>query len=170
MKLIIINGPCGVGKTTAAISLHESRPLSYLLDVDAVGRNISHYRDYREERWELRDTVAAATVGAVLKIGRDVILEKMMFWPDLVDDYYKIARKHKAEIYEIILWAPKEVVMKRAKKRGFRKNSLLTPKKCESLWEEIDAYKEKRPNAIIIDTSKLSPKQVLNKIKKEVGV
>lgn len=33
-KLIIMNGPCGIGKSTAAKHLHESMPLSYLVEID----------------------------------------------------------------------------------------------------------------------------------------
>ncbi len=168
MKLIIINGPCGVGKTSAVLALHDTMPLSYLVDVDAIGRNISHYREYRKERWELRDAVASATVDTVLRIGRDVILEKMMFWPELLEAHEKIAKTHGAEMIEIILWAPKEVVMKRADDRGWREGGLLTPKRCEEFWTEVDVFKDARPNAIIIDTSELNQKEVLKAVKKAI--
>lgn len=170
MKLIIINGPCGIGKSITAKNLHESMPLSYLVDVDAISRNISHYRDYREERWEIRETVAFAIVGSVLSLGRDVIVEKMMFREDVLDLYHKICDRHDAEIHEVILWASKEFVMKRAKKRGWRKGGLLTPEKCEQFWFKIDELKTKRPNAKIIDITNMNEEEVLKKIKSVVQI
>ncbi len=167
-KLIIINGPCGIGKSTTAKNLHESMPLSYLVDVDEIGRNISHYREYREERWELREAVAFATVDAALSVDRDAVVEKMIFWENVLDKYREIGEKHGAEIHEIILWAPKEFVMKRAEDRGWREGGLLTPEKCEQFWHEIDELKDKRPDAHIIDVTKLSEEEVLEEIKKVV--
>jgi deoxyadenosine/deoxycytidine kinase len=49
MKLIILNGPCGVGKSTVAQKLHEVIPLSFLLDIDAQRRFISKHREFKEE-------------------------------------------------------------------------------------------------------------------------
>lgn len=164
MKLIIINGPCGIGKSTVSKHLHETMPLSYLVDVDAIGRNISHYREYKEERWELRETVAFATVDAVLSVGRDAIVEKMIFWENVLDKYHEVGKKHEAEIFEIILWAPKDFVMQRAESRGWREGGLLTPEKCEQFWHEIDDLKAKRPKAHIIDVAGLNEERVLKAI------
>ena len=167
MKLIIINGPCGVGKSTIAEKLHASMPLSYLLDIDAVSRNISHYREYREERWELNVAIAKATINAVLDLKRDIIVEKMIYAPETLDAYRKIGKEHGADVTEIILWAPKDVVMKRAEDRGWREG-LLTPEKCEMFWDKINELKDNRPEATIIDISALSEEDALQTVQKEV--
>lgn len=164
MSLIIINGPCGVGKSTIAQKLHESMPLSYLLDVDAVSRNISGYRKYKEERWELTQAVVVATLEAVLSTGRDCIVEKMIYAPETLDRYRKIAKRYGANVKEFILWATKSAVMKRAHERGWRDESLLTPEKCELFWEKINDLKNTRKKAIVIDTSRLKPDGVLERV------
>jgi broad-specificity NMP kinase len=160
-KLIIINGPCGIGKSTVASALHDSMPLSYLVDIDAISRNISHYREYRAERWEIRETVAQAIIRALISVNRDVIVDKMMFDQKILNDYHSIAKEHKAGTHEIILWAPKDVVMKRADDRGWRENGLLTPEKCEIFWDKIDALKNARPKATVIDVTDMNPDEVL---------
>ncbi len=164
MKLIILNGPCGVGKSTIAAALHEKMPLSFLLDVDAQSRNISHYKEYREERWEIRDAISEAIIETCLRLGRDVIVDKIIFDSTILDSYCVIAKKYNADVHEIILWATKDVVMKRAKDRGWREESLLTPERCEQFWHEIDAFKEKRPRATVIDVSDLGEAAVLKKV------
>ena len=164
MSLTIINGPCGIGKSTAAKHLHERVPLSYLVDVDVIMRNISHYRDYREEKWELREAVAFATVDTVLGLGRDAVVEKMIFDTDILDRYHEIGKRHGANITEIILWAPKEFVMQRADARGWREVSSLTPETCERFWYEIEMVKPKRPNAHVIDVTQMSEEEVVNAI------
>lgn len=169
MKLILINGPCGVGKSTIAEKLHEEMPLSYLVDIDAISRNISHYREFNEERRELRDAVAAATIEATLSVGRNVIIEKMIFDLKTLGDYEEIAKQHHADFLEIILWAEKEVVMQRASDRGWREGGLLTPEKCELFWERIDELRTIRKNAIFIDTSALNPNEVFETLKKSMN-
>lgn len=163
MKLIIINGSCGVGKSVLAKKIHDSIPLSYLLDVDTHSRNISHYREYREERWKLSLAVAQAVIGACLSVGQDVIVDKMTYDPLVLDSYHQIAKKYKASVYEILLWAPKNLVMKRADERGWRKGGLLTPEKCERFWYKIDELKEKRSLATVIDISNLNEDEVFKK-------
>jgi adenylate kinase family enzyme len=45
MKLIILNGPPGIGKSTVAQKLQKELPLSFLLEIDALRRCISNYRE-----------------------------------------------------------------------------------------------------------------------------
>jgi len=162
--MIIINGPCGIGKSTVAIRLHATLPLSYIVDVDEIGGKISHYQDYEEERYELREAVAFATVDAVLSKNRDVVVEKMIFRDEVLDSYCDIGKKYNADITEIILWASKEFVMKRANKRGYREGGTFTPEKCESFWEAIKDIKKRRANAHVIDVTKLDEDAVLKAV------
>ncbi|MDO8425795.1 MAG: AAA family ATPase [bacterium] len=166
MKLIIINGPCGIGKSTLAGSMHATMPLSFLFDIDAQMRFISHYREYREERREITLALADAVIDALLRLGRDIVVDKMIFDPSIIDSYYGIAKKYGADVHEIILWAPKEVVMKRADERGWRKDGLLTPEKCEMFWHKIDELKNQRPNAIVLDAEHQSPEEMLAQVQK----
>jgi len=164
MNLIIINGACGVGKSTIAALLHESIKLSYLIDVDDIRRNVSQYREYKKESNKISQEVTQSIIKTILPT-QDVIIDKMMHDPKIIDSYYDIAKECKAKVIEIILWAPKEVVMKRADDRGYRKEGLLTRDKCNKFWDQIDELKKTRKNAIIIDTSKFNEKEVLKKIK-----
>ena len=64
MKLILLNGPSGVGKTTAAKKLHEIIPLSFLLDLDEQRQFISQFRIYPEESGSLSFDIALAIAEA----------------------------------------------------------------------------------------------------------
>lgn len=169
-KLIIINGPCGVGKSTVTNRLHQEIPLSFLFDIDAQMRFISHYREYPEERRKTTLALADSVINTMLTLNRDVVVDKMIFNKEIVDSYYKIAAKHEAEIKEIILWAPKEVIMKRADERGWRKDGLLTPEKCEMFWDKMDEFRKKRPQAVIIDTSNQTEEQTYQEVKQKVNI
>lgn len=156
MKLIILNGPCGVGKSTIATRLHEALSLSFLLDIDSLRRLFSQYKDKRAESGTASLKLAEAILDTCLDMGHDVIIDKMQFDTVVLDRYYEIAKQKGAEVKEIILWATKEVVMKRAHARGWKEGGMLTPEKCEAFWSQIDELKNRRSSAVIIDTSDLS--------------
>ncbi len=156
MKLIIINGSCGSGKSTLAVKLHNYFPLSFLLDIDAQRRFISQYREKKDTSGHLSIVVAKAILNACLDTKHDVILDKIILDKNVLDDFCGIAKKFGADIHEIILWAPKEIIMQRVEDRGWRKGGLLTVKKCESFWHSIDKLKDERPNAIIVNNEKLN--------------
>jgi deoxyadenosine/deoxycytidine kinase len=62
MKIIIINGPTGIGKSTISRMVHKDLPLSFLLSIDEQRRYISHYR---ENRIESRDLVRNLALGVI---------------------------------------------------------------------------------------------------------
>ena len=65
----------------------------------------------------------------------------MLFKESLLDAFVEMGKKYEAKITEIILWAPKELVLQRASERGYRPGGLLTPEKAERFWDEIDALR-----------------------------
>lgn len=164
MKLIIINGPCGIGKSTAAKNVQDLLPLSFLVDIDAQRRSIGRYRECREESRVLSYAVTFGIVEACLKEGRDVIVEKMINDESVLDALRAIGEKYGAEVYEFILWMPKDLVLKRAFDRGYSAGNSLTPQKTEAFWDAIDTLKNNRPQAKVIDVSRLDEEQVLKEI------
>lgn len=164
MKLIIINGPCGVGKSTVARKLHETLPLSFLLDIDEQRSRISKYREYLDESRGFVNTLAVGIVETCCKEKRDVIVEKMINDEVFLDTLIEIGKKYDADAYEFILWASKDIVMKRALDRGYREGGSFTPEKCERFWNDINALKDRRPTAKIIDTGVLGENDVFNEV------
>lgn len=168
MKLIILNGPCGIGKSTVARQLHTDLPLSFLLDGDAQSRYISHYREYDSERREITRAVMMGIIESCLKIKRDVIVDKMTFDPHLLDEYHQLGKTYGADVFEFILWGGKEMVMSRAHARGWPKDNLLTPEKCERFWMEIDQLISHRPVAKIINVEGLDETNVLEMVRQQL--
>lgn len=166
MKLIIINGTAGVGKSTLAEKLHELLPLSFLVNVDAQRRFISQYRENAKESNDLAFEVLLAITEACLKSKRDVIVDKMI-WNinSTLDTLSGLGEKYSAEVHEIILEASKETVVRRVDGRGYKPGGLLTPEKVDRFWEETQKLKHERPNALVIDTDNLTAEQVLERVK-----
>lgn len=164
MKLIILNGPSGVGKSTLAARLHEQVPGSELLDIDAVRRTILNYRENKEGSLKLAYEQALAFAEQRLQEGKDVIVDKNILEHEVLDAFISSARSAGAEAYEFILFADKESVQARADARGYRPGGLLTPEKVGSRWERSNALRAERTNAIVMDTSNLSPDEVLTRV------
>ncbi len=164
MKLILINGPTGIGKSTVAKKIHEARPLSFLVDIDALRRYISGYREYREESRGLSLLISEAIIDTYLKSNHDVVVDKVFTDAETVNSLIELGKKHKAEVYEFVLNASKELVVERANVRGFRENSLLTPEKVEMFWQKIQEYIRVRPEAIVINIEKLNPEEVYQQL------
>lgn len=87
MKLIIINGPCGVGKSTLSAKLHADMPLSFLLEIDAQRRFISHYREHEEEGRAMNSAISKAIIKSCLEDKHDIIIDKMTFGPSILNFY-----------------------------------------------------------------------------------
>lgn len=164
MRLIILNGPTGVGKSTTAKLVHQKIPLSFLLDPDTQRHFVSHYREYKDESRAIGHAVGRSILQACLELDCDVIIDKTLLKAEVIDAYRAIADKFGATISEYILWAPKNVVMERAHARGWREGGLLTPEKCEWFWDEMNAFKDTRTNAIVIDVTGKEPTDILAEI------
>lgn len=169
MKLIVLNGPSGVGKSTLALRLHSALPLSVLVEIDAWRRFISEYRTHKKESLELSYQFSLAAIEACLKAGKSVILDKVVFDDDeFLNSLHALAGTYSAEIYEFLLIAKKETLLARAESRGFEPNSLLTREGVLELGEQAQEFMHKRPQAVRIDTEELPPDTVYDMVSKIV--
>src|SRR3989338_1112252 len=96
MNLVIINGPCGVGKSTAASALHQMIPRSLLIEVDEIRRLISGYNEHAEETSRNSYAIALAMINVYLQTGNDVIVEKMMRDETTLDRMFALGKCHGA--------------------------------------------------------------------------
>jgi broad-specificity NMP kinase len=172
MKLILINGPAGIGKTTVAKKLHEDMPFSFLLDLDDQRNFISHWRERRQEAGILSFDIALAIAETCFKNGVDFISGKAIFdtiqegrEKNFLDMFIDIGHKYGAEVYEIMLWADKQTVIERANKRGYETKDHLNPEKIAETWGIFNTIKGKRNNAIVLDTTDLTENEVLEKLR-----
>lgn len=173
MKLIIINGPAGVGKSTVARRIHQDMPLSVYIDVDEIRKNINNYAEERRTSGLLAFEISLKIVSCSLENGHDVILDKMMYEfikedrsRDIIDDYISCGNMHDAEIHEIILWADLNTVQERSFNRGYQEPRIMTHDRVEHFYEKISSYRLTRENANILDTSTLTRMQVYDNIKR----
>ncbi len=165
MKLIILNGPSGVGKSTISTLLHADMPNSVLIDVDEIRRSIPDYKENQEESLSLAYEKAAGAIDGAFRNGQSVIIDKAISYSDTLELFIAVAKKYNAEVYEFLLFADKATTQARADERGYRPGSLLTPEKVGKLWEKADALRKERLDAVVIDTKDKNIQETLNEIK-----
>lgn len=169
MKLIILNGPAGVGKSTISLCLHREIPNSVLIDIDELRRTILDYKERRKESLLMAYEKTKDSIAEYLTQGKTVIIDKAISSPDTLDAFIATARERGAEVCEVVLFAPKEVVQSRADERGYKPGSLLTRERVGELWEQLDALRSVRPQATVIDTETLSIEETHKKVKEVIS-
>ena len=166
MKLIILNGPPGVGKSTVAKKLHDEMPMSLLIEGDEWRRQISHWKEHREASHDLVYAIKIAAADAAFKMGSTVIIDKAVFGSDsTLDALLESAKGNGAAAYEFILNANEETILARTDARGYKPGSTFTRERALELWQKGQDLIARRPNAIVVDTSTLSPEAVYQKVK-----
>jgi broad-specificity NMP kinase len=171
MKLIIINGPVGVGKTTVSKKLLEKIPMAFFIQFDELRKQIGAYKSHRDESRVFAFELSFALVEECLKNTQTVIIDKMMYEriesgksKSSIDQLYEIANKYHVDVVEILLWADKDTMVKRLESRGFKQGGLLTREKAIAFWHEMEKFKQKRKQAIVIDTSKITENEAFEQV------
>ena len=162
-KLIIIDGQNGAGKSTVAKLVHQKLPNTALVSFDQVKLLISNFTP-TQENIKTTDTVVRLMVKEYLRAGMNVIVEA--FFPDskFVKQYQKSIKGKNVKFYVFQLEADFKTRFKRINNRPL---SVGAKKKMDKKWLERNdsSYADNKYNeASIIDTYKLKPQAVTNRI------
>jgi predicted kinase len=155
-RLIHLNGPSGVGKSTVAQRYADRHPGVLNLDIDRIVTMIGGWRDDVRQALGPARTLAIGMAGAHLAGGRDVIM------PQLVADHEQAARFESAaraaggEYREIALTADRRTLRERctARPRTFVDDVLAEggPELLDKIYDDVATYLRDRPDAIVLDT------------------
>ena len=163
-QLIILNGPCGIGKNTIANLYASGNKSSVVLDIDDFRRGISSYRQKVEESYkEACNLVFIKTEEYLLK-KYDVIIPNLIRKLEVIESFEKIANKCNGEFYEFSLWASKEDAISRAVKRGFQPDSLLQEDKLIQMYDELEEMLKNRKNTVFINSEEGNAEKVYNQL------
>lgn len=132
-KLIILNGPLGIGKTTLAKRYAQDHPMTLMLDVDDVRATISHWREQNDASAILSKRIAIEMARVALQGGHDVVVPQILQTNELADSFQQIAEECNAGYFEILLLVDKTEAIHRFTERskrqghpsGFREGGLI---------------------------------------------
>ncbi|MEK7531067.1 MAG: AAA family ATPase [Patescibacteria group bacterium] len=169
MKLIIINGPPGVGKSTLAKRLHTEMPMSLLVEADDWRRMISAWQEHRVESQVLNYSIVSAAVSEALRRGTNVIVDKaILTYDEALTSLEKVGADNNAEVYEFLITATLEAVLQRAQTRGYRPESILNPEMVTERWHQAETLYLRRPTVTHIDTTGLTHDAVYEAVRRVV--
>lgn len=166
--LLILHGPLCAGKTT--ISKHFSQNYSkvFKASTDDIKWQISDYTSKKYKRviseMMLRMVDVALAEGFFV-IGEGLGVDK---FPDLLDEYYKVAKKHNILVLELNIEAPYDVLeerfldrLKRSEESGFK----LTVTDVSDMKNRYDTYlKNRNNNLVTLNTDNISIEELERKI------
>ena len=164
-KLIVLNGPLGIGKSTLAQKYADEHPLTLKLDIDEIRKHLSHWRERDEESKKLSRKMAKEMARISLIANNDVVISQFYRDTEELEALSKLAVECSADFYEVALIVPKEEAIKRFIDRGQAKGypQGFTPgglvdryggiEWLKSIYDEMVQTIDKRPNTI-----RISPK------------
>ncbi len=161
-KLVLVNGPPGVGKSTVARRYADEHPMTLALEIDVIRAMIGSWLEAADRSGLAARRIALRAAVTHLEAGYDVIVPQLLTRREFVRELQGSAEKAGAEFQEVTLVDAKSAVLGRATRRvepagGFSARALVA-KQGSSLEDAYDRYMEElasRPEAVVIDASSI---------------
>lgn len=163
-RLIHLNGPPGVGKSTVAERYTADHPGTLLADIDVLRTRIGGWTDDFEGAGELARPIAHAMIGAHLSGGNDVVMPQFLSDAEEVADFERVAAGAGGRFIEIALLADADIVVQRFRQRRSTSDDRLSTvisafvdgaggePYLRKLHEEFMASLAERPDARVVQS------------------
>lgn len=102
-RLIVVNGPPGIGKSTLAQRYVDAHPLCLSLEQDVVRGLLGDWRNRESESGGLARRLCVAMAREHLLAGHDVIVPQFVALPAYLDELAGVATELKATYVEVVL-------------------------------------------------------------------
>jgi predicted kinase len=157
LKLVLLNGPPGVGKSTLARTYADRHPLTLCLEIDAIRAMHGGWLESSDESGLSARRLALAMARSHLESGLDVIVPQLLTRREFVEELRATALGAGAAFYEVALVDDRGAVLDRAAGRdepagGFSARALVA-RQGNSLEDAYDRFMEAlaaRPDAVVI--------------------
>ncbi|MGW3999235.1 AAA family ATPase [Amycolatopsis sp. NPDC004772] len=168
-RLIHLNGPSGIGKSTIAQAYTEQHPGVLNLDTDRVVCLIGGWRDTFFETFKAAQLLAVAMAETHLRTGHDVVMPQLATRVVDVEPFEAAAEKCQAEYREILLTADKSVACGRFTERAAAGDAATKgiddvlrerggTAVVERIHDQLAAYLPQRPGCAVVRTDGCSPR------------
>jgi predicted kinase len=161
-RLILLNGPPGVGKSTLANRYVRDHSLAFCLDVDGVRRLIGRWQEHQLESGLLARAMAAEMARVHLEGGHDVVVPQFLGRSDFIEQLQDVSAKAGASFLEIALMDSRDSAILRFAARAQDPALAAHHQDAErmaggssglaNMYDELQRLISSRPHTIVIPT------------------
>ena len=120
VRLIVLNGPPGVGKSTIAQRYVDDHPMAMNLDIDSLRRLLGRWRDDVTQAGLLARSMSLTMAREHLGNGYDVVVPQYLGNPQFLLQAEAVATETGARFVEIMLMDDRDEVVRRFNERTAR--------------------------------------------------
>lgn len=159
-RLLFLNGPPGIGKSTIAERYIAEHPLPFCLDIDQLRRRLGQWQGHLHESGPLARDMAIAMARTHLLSGHDVVVPQFLSDTGFIQRLEELAAEVGAHFCEFVLLDDREQAVERFQRRAHSAEATAQHREAaalaggpEGLRRMYDALREllpRRPAAKVI--------------------
>ena len=162
-RLVHLNGPPGIGKSTLARRYIADHPLAFCLDIDGIRRLIGGWDAHGQESGRLARRMALRMMQEHLGSGHDVVVPQYVARPEFVEEMSQVAQEAGAVFHEIVLSAEVKAAGSRFEARAAdpiwaahhaeAAQQIVKSGGFEAMYDALMRAVERLPDATVVATS-----------------
>jgi predicted kinase len=117
-RLVVLNGPPGVGKSTLARRYADDHPLTVNLDLDSIRRLLGGWSADVARAGLLARSLSLAMAREHLSAGYDVVVPQYLGRTEFLEQLEQVASASGAEFHEFVLTDNRDEVVRRFNRRS----------------------------------------------------
>jgi predicted kinase len=180
-RLILLNGPPAIGKSTLAQRYVDEHPLALNLDLDSVRRMLGAWQGHPVDAGLLARAMSLEMARAHLSSGHDVVVPQYLGRPQFLDQLEQVASDAGADFTEFVLMDGRDNAVRRFTERsaaaatvshveaGALMDTLGGQPALEAMYDRLLLVLSHRPRAQVIQSREGGADETYAELRRRLG-